>query len=261
MTKTSPRYNERIFEKFAIYYDAIYSDKNYRKECDFIKSVLGRKPIRVLDIGCGTGGHSLILANEGYRMVAIDLSRTALDIAKRKAQDLGVEINFINNNMLSFHLNQTFDACISMFCSLGYISKIVEFRRVLERIFSHLKPGGILVFDFWNGNTVVSEKPTTKVKIVSNGNQRIIRIATPKLDLEDQSCDISYHCLIDGDSKIIDEFNETHKIRYFFPADLKVYLEDAGFEFLRLADINNTEVKGSKLLESWYLYAIARKPR
>ncbi len=92
---------------------------------------------------------------------------------------------------------------------------IEKFKKTLNNIWHHLNDKGILIFDYWNGNSVITEKPSTKVKIIHTKDKRIIRIATPSLDLKNQSCAIQYHCIIEENSKIIDEFFETHTMRYY----------------------------------------------
>jgi len=60
---------------YASAYDFLYQDKDYEKECDFIESIFVRysgNVKRVLDLGCGTGGHALILVRRGYHIVGVD---------------------------------------------------------------------------------------------------------------------------------------------------------------------------------------------
>lgn len=61
-----------VFQSYADYYDVLYSDKDYGAECDFLESIFGRycnRPVRtILDLGCGTGGHTFVLAERGYQI-------------------------------------------------------------------------------------------------------------------------------------------------------------------------------------------------
>jgi len=68
-----------VFDKlYAGTYDALYQDKDYEAECDFLQQVFARyaqAPIRaILDLGCGTGGHALPLARRGYALTGVDRS-------------------------------------------------------------------------------------------------------------------------------------------------------------------------------------------
>src|SRR5262245_9243424 len=75
---------------YANSYDLLYGDKDYAAECDLIQRVIrryGLEPTRsVLDLGCGTGNHSLPLAQRGYEIVGVDRSEKMLVQARSKAQ-------------------------------------------------------------------------------------------------------------------------------------------------------------------------------
>jgi len=257
----------QIFDKFATYYDQIYHDKNYEQECNFIISVLrkfGKSNVKnILDLGCGTGGHTLILTKSSYSVTGLDMSNIALQLASRKSQRLKLNCEFVKGNMSNFNLGKKFDACISMFCSFCYLTKATEYKKTLRCILNHLNPGGLLIFDFWNGNAVVNEKPSTKVKIVKIGRRRIIRIATPTIDYSKQICTIAYHCIVIENDQIVDEFQENHNIKYHFPEDLSDYLNDAGFEIVKIMPMidSSRKSRNNTYLNEWYLFAIARKKR
>lgn len=263
--KINISFKARIFDKFAKYYDQIYHDKNYKKECNFVSSVLrrfGKRNVKsILDLGCGTGGHALIFAKKGYSITGIDMSDTALQLARKKFQKAKTNGQFLKGDISDFSLRKKFDACISMFCSFCYITEALEIKRSLKCVSDHLNSNGLFIFDFWNGNTVINEKPSTKVKIIKIGKRRIIRIATPRMDYSKHICTIEYHCIIDEDNKIVDEFRENHKIRYHFPADLSTHLTDAGFEMVGIMPMNasNQQSDNNTFLNEWYLFAIARK--
>ena len=77
-----------VFGKYAHFYDTIYQDKNYKKECDFLEKLFkkfSRKKIQtILDLGCGTASHDILLAKRGYNVTGIDMSNEMLKIAKQK---------------------------------------------------------------------------------------------------------------------------------------------------------------------------------
>ena len=90
--------NSEIMSSFAKYFDKIYHDKNYESECKFIIKILNRyqnsKSKKILDLGCGTGNHSLILARKNFDVVGIDKSKTAIKIAKKKAMQSDYSVKF-----------------------------------------------------------------------------------------------------------------------------------------------------------------------
>lgn len=79
-----------VFNRYSNYYDTLYEDKNYGAECDFIETIFSKfylAPVKhILDLGCGTGGHAIPLAQRGYHVTGIDRSEEMLKKAEEKAR-------------------------------------------------------------------------------------------------------------------------------------------------------------------------------
>jgi len=105
----------RVFKKeYAFAYDYLYQDKDYEKECDFIQEVFKKftKGVKtVLDLGCGTGGHALILAKRGYEIVGVDRSKEMLKIARDKAKSAKLDVEFIESDITNIGSKRKFDVC------------------------------------------------------------------------------------------------------------------------------------------------------
>ncbi len=95
----------------------------------------------VLDLGCGCGWTSIILARCGFHVTGLDLNPASLEIARRNARTIGVPVIFINADMQSFTVDQPFDAIV-IFDSMHHCLKE---RSVLSRAQSALRPGGKIV--------------------------------------------------------------------------------------------------------------------
>jgi len=78
-----------VFNDYARFYDLLYQDKDYKVECDFLEKVFSKFSTRrinsILDLGCGTGSHSLPLAKKGFHLTGVDQSKTMINQAKEKA--------------------------------------------------------------------------------------------------------------------------------------------------------------------------------
>ena len=101
----------------------------------------------VLDLGCGSGRHTLELARRGYRVTGVDRTAAYLDKARAKAETEGLRIEFVKADMRHFCRSDTFDAAVSLLTSFGYFADPAEDRRAVENLFASLKPGGRLVMD------------------------------------------------------------------------------------------------------------------
>ena len=100
---------------YAAAYDDLYHDKDYPAECDLIERVFDTyaagRVRRVLDLGCGTGGHAVVLAERQYEVVGVDRSPEMLDRARARASSARFELGQI----ASVDLGETFDAALMMF--------------------------------------------------------------------------------------------------------------------------------------------------
>ncbi len=108
------------YEKFAEFYDLIYKEiVNYEREADDLEKILTEfgehRTKQVLDVACGTGSHSLILAKRGYEVTGIDSSEMMVKEAKKKASKENVNVEFFVQDMRSIKLNKKFDCAICMF--------------------------------------------------------------------------------------------------------------------------------------------------
>lgn len=230
--------DNKSFERYAKYYDLIYQDKDYEKECDFIEEIfrsVSARPVKsVLDGGCGSGGHAIPLAARGYEVTGIDKSEIMIQHAKVKAERSDLRIDFCVEDLQEFNLNKQFDACILMFSVIDYITETEDIIKALKNIKRHLKQDSLLVLDFWNGLAVLRTLPSVRVKTVHNEKMRIIRIAEPDLDALSHLCRVHYRLLVNQGETLTDEIQETHVIRYYFPLEIGHYLADAGFQVLRI---------------------------
>jgi SAM-dependent methyltransferase len=99
---------------------------------------------RVIDLGCGTGRHSVPLAQSGKQVTALDLSPDMLRIVSEKAQAAAVDIDCVEANLVELNAESlgTFDAAICMFSTLGMVAGRAHRQRALQRIHTLLVPGG-----------------------------------------------------------------------------------------------------------------------
>jgi SAM-dependent methyltransferase len=117
-------------------------------EIDEIKSLCRIAPDEViLDLCCGIGRHSLELARRGHKVVGVDRTKRYLEKAKAKANEENLPIEFVLDDMRTFHKNTTFDVVLSMFTSFSYFEDHEEQMLVLRNIYTSLRPGGRFLYE------------------------------------------------------------------------------------------------------------------
>jgi SAM-dependent methyltransferase len=249
-----------IFRSYGKYYDVIYADKDYEKECDFLEEIFRKHskfiPSTILDGGCGTGGHAIPLAKRGYEVTGIDLSEEMINIAKEKASKSGVSINFTTMDLRELRLNKKFDACICMFAVIDYLTDSKDLLKALSNIREHLKDGSLLIFDFWYGPAVLTIHPSSRMKIIEKEGVKVIRFAEPYLDALHHICEVSYYFMVIKENLVIYEGKEKHTVRFYFPEEIKHYLEESGFRLLRLCPFLKLNAKPDE--KTWNVTTIAQ---
>lgn len=148
---------EEFFDGHAPeYMDNVFT-KNTPAEVDFIIQELGlSKGNTILDMGCGTGRHSIELARRGYRMTGVDISSGMLAEAKKAADRAGVKVEWIHSDATEFKSQKKFDAalclCEGAFGLLGADDDPLEHElSILRSINQALKPEAKVIFTVING--------------------------------------------------------------------------------------------------------------
>lgn len=250
-----------VFGNYSNYYDLLYKDKDYPAEINFIDSLLKQYRIgdvkTILDVGCGTGGHALLLAEKGYIVTGVDISENMLSIAKDKSKKMKVDVDFFQADACDFNLNNKFDAIISMFAVMGYQTTNEGFESALLSVGNHLRPGGLFIFDVWFGPAVISQKPGDRIKIIENNDGKIIRLTRSTLDIMKHTVDVNFNVMLIIDDKIHNPTEESHKMRFFFPMELELFLMNTGFQVLKMIPFMDTD--GVLSEDNWDMTIVAKK--
>jgi 2-polyprenyl-3-methyl-5-hydroxy-6-metoxy-1,4-benzoquinol methylase len=152
---------EEFFDQHAPAYLENVFTKNTLAEVDFLIEELNLpKGSSILDVGCGTGRHSVELARRGYQMTGVDLSSGMLAEAKKNAAEAGVEAEWIKANAVSFDLKKLFDAalclCEGAFGLLGSADDPMKHQlSILRNINRALKPKAKTIFTVLNGMKLI----------------------------------------------------------------------------------------------------------
>jgi SAM-dependent methyltransferase len=141
-------------------YHALYKHRDINEASEFInrfsEQLLKTNGMRLLDLGCGKGRHSVSLASKGHKVVGVDLSDRSISFANEAYGD-SKSLSFVQADMR--HLDQhfsanSFDGVLLLFTSFGYFEDDADHASVLTQIRNCLRPGGIFLLDHFNLDTV-----------------------------------------------------------------------------------------------------------
>lgn len=151
---TKKQWYEKLFKNYANSYEKEPFTKGTIGECDFIeKEIKYNKKLKIIDIGCGTGRHTIELKKRGYNIIGVDLSESMLNKARKKAEKQKLKIIFKKHDARNLPYNSEFDLAL-MLCEGGFpLMETDEMNyKILENATKALKPkDSKLIFTTLNG--------------------------------------------------------------------------------------------------------------
>ena len=138
------------YKDLAISYDRLTNDVDYEAVVDFYHEILNREGIQprtAVDLACGTGSVTVLLAKRGYRVTGVDMSEDMLTVAWSKAQELENAPVFVCQKLQELRLPRGVDLAVCALDSLDYILDPQDCREAICRAYKALNPGGIFIFD------------------------------------------------------------------------------------------------------------------
>jgi SAM-dependent methyltransferase len=201
----------------------------------------------VLDMGCGPGRHSLELARRGYQVTGVDRTRYFLDQARARADQEGLNVEFMEGDIRDFSRPGAFDAALSMFTTFGYFADPEENLSVLSGIFHSLKEGGSFILEM-TGKEVLA-RIFQERDWEEHGE--LLLLEERKI-LRDWSWVENRWILIDGERRT--EYNVSHWI--YSASEIQSMLEGCGFSnvsFYGALDGSPYDLSAKRLI------AVARK--
>ena len=223
-----------VFSDYARYYDLLYQDKDYVAEADFVHGLLSQHGVTtgtLLELGCGTGGHAVPFARQGYSVAGYDLSSEMVTEARnRTPEELKARLEYHVGDVRTLNAGRQFDAVVSLFHVASYQTGDDSIADMFATAARHLNPGGTFLFDFWYGPAVLSQRPSVRIKRLQAEDIEVLRIAEPVEHPNENCVDVNYTVFVtDRVTGAIRVLEETHCMRYFFLPELRLLLSRAGF--------------------------------
>lgn len=221
------------YESLAISYDRLTNDVPYEKILAFIQEILterGLAPRSVLDLACGTGAMSVLLARAGYRVIGVDMSEEMLTVASEKAWELPDNRPFfVRQRMERLRLPEPVDLVLCCLDSINYLTNPEDCRETFRRVYGALKPGGMFVFDV---NTPVKLRAMDG-QVFLDEDEDVFCVWRGAFEEDENICYYGMD-LFQRRGKLWSRSQEEHREYAYTLPQLRGYLEEAGFRQVAL---------------------------
>lgn len=250
-------YNTSAYGSFAYVYDIFMDNIPYEEWEKYLKSLLYEYGVReglVLELGCGTGNMTEILAQSGYDMIGVDNAEEMLEIAIEKRMKSGLDILYLQQDMREFELYGTVKAIVSVCDSVNYILEEEELEEVFRLVNNYLDPGGVFIFDF---NTVYKYREILGDQTIAENREECSFIWDNYYYEEERINEYELSLFIrEGDSELYRKYQETHFQKAYDLETMKRLITQSGLEYITAYDAFTKEAP-TRVSER--IYVIARE--
>ena len=241
-----------FYDNFAEFYDNIVAGFDYSKVAEYYDGLIRQNGVSggiLLDLACGTGTLSTLMARKGWDVIGVDSSPEMLSIAaQRNDSSEPDKISYICQDMTELDLYGTVDAAVCCFDSLNHILEESDLRRVFEKVSLFMNHGGVFVFDI---NTIFCHETIFADNIfTTDADDGGVFCARQHFKEKNNVTVIALSIFARQENGLYERHNATNAERAYALGPVKSLCEQSGFEivgcydFLTLnqADENNQRV-------------------
>lgn len=220
------------YEALASSYDRLTNDVDYEATVEFYMEILRREnltPRTAVDLACGTGSVTAILARKGIRVTGVDMSEEMLTVAQMKTQDITPRPWFSCQYLEELRLPRGVDLAVCALDSLDYITEPEKCRKAIRRVYRVLNPGGIFIFDV---NTP-EKLQAMDGQVFLDEDDDVYCVWRGEFDRESNICSYGMD-LFQREGEVWHRSFEEHREYAYSAEQLTEYLRDAGFSHIRV---------------------------
>ena len=220
------------YKNLAASYDRLTNDVDYEATVAFYEEILRREglaPRTVVDLACGTGSVTEILARKGYRVTGVDMSEEMLTEAAMKTMDMLEPPMYSCQLLQELRLPRGVDMAVCALDSLDYILDPADCKEAIRRAYKALNPGGIFIFDV---NTPEKLRAMDD-QVFLDEDDDVYCVWRGEFDEETNICSYGMD-LFQREGKMWRRSFEEHREYAYSQEQLTEFLKDAGFTHIRV---------------------------
>ena len=220
------------YQNLAFSYDRLTNDVPYGAVVDFYRQILeieGLAPRTAVDLACGTGSVTHLLAQQGLDVTGVDMSEDMLCVAADKCSDLPNRPRFVCQRLEELTLSRGVDFAVSALDSIDYITNPEDCRKAFSRIYRALNPGGCFIFDV---NTPEKLRAMDG-QVFLDEDEDVYCVWRGEFDEKTNICSYGMD-LFQRKGETWERSFEEHQEYAYSAQQLKSYLREAGFTNIRI---------------------------
>lgn len=246
------------YTEFARVYDLFMDNIPYEEWGEYLIGLLRENGVAdglVLELGCGTGTMTEILAEAGYDMIGVDQSEEMLEEAARKREESGHEILYLCQDMREFELYGTVRAIVCVCDSMNYILEEEEVLGILTSAArNYLDYGGLFIFDL---NTEYKYREILGEQTIAENRDESSFIWENYFDEESRINEYNLTLFIKEHRDLYRKYEETHYQKAYALDTIRSLAERSGLELLHIYDAFTHEEPKE---DSERVYVVLRRP-
>ena len=245
------------YSGFAKVYDLFMDNIPYEEWTDYVKELLAEEGIKdgiLLDLGCGTGSVTELLAKAGFDMIGIDNSEEMLDIAMEKRYESGLDILYLLQDMREFELYGTVRGVVSICDSMNYILDDEDLLDVFKLVHNYLDNDGIFIFDM---NTLYKYREILSDNTFAEDREESSFIWENFYDEEEEINQYDLSLFVQEEDGRYRKYEETHLQRAYEQNTVEELIKESGLELLHVYDAFTRELPAE---DSQRIYYVCRRP-
>ncbi len=228
------------YDDFSHYYDLLTDNVEYKKRADYfcrLLSMCGTNEGILLDLGCGTGNMSFEMAEKGFDVIGVDSSIGMLNVAQQKMFETGRHILLLNQNMQEIDLYGTIDCAVCVLDGINHLDGADDVKKTFEKVSLFMNKGGAFAFDV---NTIYKHKNILGDNAFVFEPDGVFCAWQNSYNPDDNSVEISLDFFEEEDG-VYYRASENFTEKAYELDDIKLWLEESGFEVVGIYDDMTTE--------------------
>ena len=245
------------YSGFAKVYDLFMDNIPYEEWTDYVKELFAEEGVKdgiLLDLGCGTGSVTELLAKSGFDMIGIDNSEEMLEIAMEKRAESGLDILYLLQDMREFELYGTVKGVVSICDSMNYILDDEDLLDVFKLVHNYLDNEGIFIFDM---KTMHEYANVMADNTFAEDREESSFIWENYYDEEEEINQYDLSIFVKEEDGRYRKYEETHLQRAYEQQCVEELIKESGLELLHVYDAFTKDLPAE---DSQRIYFVCRRP-